>query len=134
MLADNLVPLTAAFAIVALPFLGGALMTRRRVRAAHDGLGRLNRAIEDRAAMMPIMLSTARADLAERGAAIEHGLWTAARFDKTVTDATTALADRRRGLDLLHARVIASRATVERLKSALRMIMRAIELRRTILG
>jgi hypothetical protein len=56
------------------------------------------------------------------------------RFDTKLADTTRALAARRRGVDRLHERVIASRGAIERLKSALHLIMRAIELRRTILG
>jgi hypothetical protein len=133
-LEASLVPLTAAFAVVALLFIVGARMARRSAAAAHEGFSALERSLDDRTAMLPIMLSTARADLAERGAAIEHGMWTLTRFDKTLTDATTGLADRRRGLETLHERLVASRAAAERLKSAIRMIMRAIELRRTFLG
>jgi hypothetical protein len=133
-LAASLVPLTAAFAVSALLFVVGALVFRRRARVASQSLIRLSKNLDDRAAFMPIMLSTGRANLAERGAAIEHGIWMLSRFDTKLADTTRALAARRRGVDRLHERVIASRGAIERLKSALHLIMRAIELRRTILG
>jgi hypothetical protein len=133
-LEASLIPLTVAFAVVALLFVVGAVVVGRRLASTHDGFEKLTRQIDDRAAMLPIMLSTARAELAERAAAIEHGMWTVASFDRKIDAATTALSVRRRGMDDLHGRVVAGRGAAERLKSAIRMIMRAIELRRTILG
>jgi chromosome segregation ATPase len=130
----NLVPITLAFAFAALVMLLAALMLRRRMNAAADSVAGARRFLDEQAAMLPIVLSTSRADLAERHAGIEQHLWTAKRLDSQIAAATAALAERRRGLDEIRDRMENSRVGVERMKSALRMIMKAIELRRTILG
>jgi hypothetical protein len=134
MLIDNLIPLTVAFGIAAVAMLVGAILARRRIRSAAEGFRRADVVLAERAAMWPIILSTTRADLAERGAAGEQALWTINRFDKQVAEATVALAERRRAIDEMRVKLEGGRANVERVKSALRMIMRALELRRTILG
>ena len=134
LLIQNLVPLTIAFALAALVMLVGALLLRRRVGDAASLATTATRFLDEQAVTLPIMLSTARADLAERHAGLDQTLWQIERMDARVAATTAALAERRSGLDDIHDRLQDSRAGVERLKSALRMIMRAIELRRTILG
>ena len=83
---------------------------------------------------LPAEVASWRATLAEVGAAAEHALWSSARFDSQVAAATVALAERREELDRLRTRLEDAQVTIERLKSAGRLIMRAIELRRAFLG
>ena len=103
-------------------------------RRTHDGSERLAASLDERAVTLPLALASARAALAEQGAAAEHALWTLKRADEQLAAATVALAARRAGLDALRERLDRTRAGVATLKSAARLIMRAIELRRAILG
>ena len=114
--------------------LVGAIMLRRRVFASEPAVTRATDLMDEQAQRLPIVLANARAALAERHAGLEQQLWTIERLDKQMTTTTAALAARRHELDQLRERLEHSRAGVERAKSAFRMIMRAIELRRTILG
>lgn len=134
MLTDNLIPLTFGFAIAAMAMLTGAIVTRRRIRGVAEGFRRAEIVVAERAAMWPIILSTTRANLAQRDAAGEQALWNINRLDAQVAHTTVALAERRRALDELRKKLEDGRANVERAKSAIRLIMRAaIELRRTFL-
>jgi hypothetical protein len=93
-------------------------------------MARLATSLDERALALPVTLQTARADLAERGAASAHALWQLARVGERIDGATVALAERRHALDALRAKLEGARANVERLKSVVGLIMRAIELRR----
>ncbi len=134
MLTEYLIPLTAALVALAVISMAGAVVAWRRASPARPAAERLSASLNERAITLPETLSGARAGLAERGAAAEHALWTIARFDEQVERATGTLAERRERLDALRARLEGARVNVERLKSAGRLIMRAIELRRAILG
>ncbi len=134
MLTEYLVLLTAAFVALAAVFLLGAVMAWRRALATRPVVERFAASIDERAIKLPQTIGAARAGLAERGAAAEHAWLTIARFDEQVERATNTLAERRAALDALRARLEAARVNVERLKAAVRLIMRAIELRRAFLG
>ncbi len=134
MLADYLIPTTVALVVAAAVALLGAALLWRRVSAAQTGLTRVAASLDERALTLPLALSSARAVLAERGAAVEHAGWVIARFDEQAERIEGTLAQRRAGLDATRARLEGARAGVKRLKSAARLIMRAIELRRAILG
>ena len=134
MLTEYLIPLTAAFVALAVICMVGAVVAWRRASAARPVAERLSASLNERAITLPETLSSARARLAERGAAAEHASWTIARFDEQVERATSTLAERRERLDALRATLEGARVNLERLKSAGRLIMRAIELRRAILG
>lgn len=130
MLIDYLVPLTVAVVVVAVLALIGAVVMWRRTAAAEAGLSRLAASLDERAATLPLTLMSARATLAERGAAVEHALWVIGRFDEQATRIQTTMAARRATLDATRTRLEGARAGVDRLKSAVRLIMRLIELRR----
>ncbi len=134
MLTDYLIPLTAVLVGLAAVFVLAALLLWRRSSAASPGMARLARSLDDQAHTLPVSLSIARVELAEQGAAVEHALWLLARFGERIDGATLALAERRLALDATRARLEGARANVERLKSVVGLIMRAIELRRAILG
>ena len=134
MLTDYLVPLTAALVVLAVLCVLGAILAWRRASAAHPAAEQLAATLDERAITLPGSLSSVRATLAEQGAAAEHALWTLARVDERLAQATRTMAERRQALDALGARLEGARTNVERLKSAARLIMRAIELRRAFLG
>ncbi|MEX2548457.1 MAG: hypothetical protein WD830_11835 [Chloroflexota bacterium] len=134
MLTDYLIPLTAALVGLAAVFALCARFLRRRAKAMAPGMAQLARSIDDMAHTLPVSLSIARVELAEQGAAVEHSMWLLARFGDRVDGATLALAERRQALDATRAKLEGARANVERLKSVVGLIMRAIELRRAILG
>jgi hypothetical protein len=133
-LSDYLVPLTVVLIAFAGVALIGATLLWRRVNAGRPGLARVAASLDERALTMPLALSSTRAALAERGAAAEHALWVIARFDERAQRIEGTLARQRAGLDATRARLEGALANVEKLKSAARLIMRAIELRRAILG
>ena len=89
--------------------------------------------LDERAERLPAMIGVARADLAERTATIEHGLWVMARADARIEVTTDALRQRRANLDNIRDELERNRARVETLKSTARWIIRALELRRTFL-
>ena len=134
MLADNLVPLTAVLVPAAAVALIGAMLLWRRVNSAQSDLARMAVRLDERAQTLPLALSSTRAELAERGAAVEHAMWVMARFDERADNLVGSMARARAGLDAARARLEGARGNVERLKSTARLIMRAIELRRAILG
>jgi hypothetical protein len=61
-------------------------------------------------------------------------LWSLSHFDERAEAARAALAGTRTALDNDRARLIAARGAIIRIKKSARMILRALELRRTILG
>jgi hypothetical protein len=82
---------------------------------------------------VPAKVAVVRATLAEWSVAAERGLWTLAKLDNQMAAATATLASRRQELDRTRTRLASAQVTVDRLKSAARLIMRAIELRRAFL-
>jgi hypothetical protein len=132
-LTDYLIPLTVAAVVVALLALFGTVLLWRGTAAASAGLTRLEASLDERAITLPLTLASARAALAERGAAIEHVLWVIGRFDERASRIQTTMAERRAGLDATTARLEGARASVDRLKSAVRLIMRLIEIRRAFI-
>jgi chromosome segregation ATPase len=132
--ADNLIPLAIAMIVAALVILGLAVFVLRKLSAAGDGLAGLADQLDDTALTLTERVEIARASLAEQGAAIEHTLWTMRRFDEQVDALTVSLRARRQTLDELQQTLRGARVGIERLKSAIRLIARAIELRRAFLG
>ena len=134
MFADNLIPLAIAMIVAALVILGLAVFALRKLSAAGDGLAGLADQLDEAALTLTERVEIARASLAEQGAAIEHTLWTMRRFDEQVDALTVSLQARRQTLDELQQTLRGARVGIERLKSAIRLIARAIELRRAFLG
>ena len=134
MLVESLVPLTAALVVTALVALVASVLLWRRSAAITRTLDGLATSLGRRADDVPGQISTARVELAERTAAIEHLLWSITRADANLEQTRAALASRRRALDEVRISLERGRDSVERGKAALRLVMRAIELRRTILG
>ena len=134
MLTNNLVPLIAALVVAAAVALLAAMLLWRRVTSAQADFVRMAVRLDERALTLPLALSSTRAELAERGAAVEHAMWVMARFDERADNLVGSMAQGRARLDATRARLEGARGNVERLKSTARLIMRAIELRRAILG
>lgn len=134
MLADYLIPVTVALVVTAAVALLGATVLWRRASAAQTGLTRVAASLDERTLTLPPALLSARAALAERGAAVERAGRMIARFDGRAEGIEGTLAQRRAGLDATRQKLEGARAGMQRLKSAARLIMRAIELRRAILG
>jgi hypothetical protein len=132
--ADYLIPLSVATIVAAVLCVALAIVTWRRLADARSGLTALSEQLDGEALTLTQRLSTARASLAEQGAAIEHTLWTMRRFDDQVDALTISLRERRKTLNELQQTLKGARAGIERLKAAVRLIVRAIELRRAILG
>lgn len=130
MLVDYLIPLTAVLVGAAAVALLGAVLMWRRVSQAQAGLARMAVNLDERALTLPLALSSTRAALAERGAAVEHALRVMARFDERADNLVASIARGRARLDTTRAKLEGARGNVERLKSTARLIMRAIELRR----
>lgn len=79
-------------------------------------------------------LARMRSQLANIQAGTERALWSLSRLDDRIDSARFALAERGAELDRHRARLVAARSSVEKTKAAVRLVTRAIELRRTILG
>ena len=79
-------------------------------------------------------LGATRADLAAVSTQTERALWSLSRFDERAEAARAALAGTRTALDNDRARLIAARGAIIRIKKSARVILKALELRRAILG
>jgi hypothetical protein len=134
MLAQYLVPLTIAAAVGAIATLFVAATVSRRLGAARSALNTVSAQLDDAAATLPPRIRDARAMLAEQGAAAEHALWTIQQYDRELEKLSVRLASRGQSIDELHESLERARIAVARLVSATRLIMRAVELRRAILG
>jgi len=83
---------------------------------------------------LPTRLARLRAELAEREAAMEHVLWQLDRADARIGATTTRLTAVRARSDAAGQKIVGAKANVDRAKQALRLVLRAMELRRAILG
>ena len=134
MLVASLVPLTIALVATAVIVLAASVVIWRRTRSLSGRTSALAEALDGRADALPVQISSARANLAEQAASVEHLLWSLGRADGRLAEATAKMAAQRHAVDDLRGRMERGRDGVEKLKSAVRLIIRAIELRRTILG
>jgi len=83
---------------------------------------------------LPARIRESRAMLAEQGAAAEHALWTLQQYDQALDKMSVRLASGGQSIDELHESLERAKVAVARLVSATRLLMRAVELRRAILG
>lgn len=133
---DGTAALFLAFMLIALAFLAltGTLVLSRRLGRAGRSLRDVDARLADEVSTMPMRWEARRQSLIETKAATERALWSLARFDERVDAAREALVERRAGLDRRRAQIVATRRGVERMKKGARMLIRAIELRRTFLA
>ena len=134
MLAQYLVPLTIVAAVGAIATLAVALLVVRRMGAVHAALATVETQLDDAAATLPARIRESRAMLAEQGAAAEHALWTLQQYDQALDKMSVRLASSGQSIDELHENLERAKVAVARLVSATRLLMRAVELRRAILG
>jgi len=125
--------LAIALILVALAAATVAVVVARGTRRASQQLRKLSDSLDARTERLPIAFASARADMAERTATIEHAAWLVGRLDSQIDAANARMAAQRVALDDLRNKMERSRARVERLKSSARLIIRALELRRTLL-
>ena len=133
MIPETLQMVAVALVVVALVALVLACVLWRRTPRAATGLTALAERLDERAVRLPLAIGTARADLAERTATIEHALWLMTLADARIDARTAALRQRRAALDGVREKMERNRTRAETLKSTARLIMKALELRRTFL-
>ncbi len=134
MLAQYLVPLTIFAAVGAFATLTVAVVVARRLGETRAALATVAEQLDDAAATLPPRIRDARAMLAEQGAAAEHALWTIQQYDRELDKMSVRLASSGQSIDELHESLERAKVAVARLVSATRLLMRAVELRRAILG
>jgi hypothetical protein len=89
---------------------------------------------EQRADRIRERLQSSRVRLVEIQTETERGLWRLSRVDEHVESATQRLRDSRVTIADQHARLLAAHNLVDRLRWALRALVRLNELRRTVIG
>ena len=129
----TLIVATILFGVALVAWLVGRAVSRR-LSALSEGLRAADARIVHEAPVMAARMGVARTDLAAVSTAAERALWSLSRFDERLDTARTGLAARRAAKDKDRARLIGARRTIIRVKKSARMVMRAIELRRVILG
>jgi methyl-accepting chemotaxis protein len=134
LLAQYLVPLSIIAAVGALATLTVAFLVARRLGETRAALNTVAAQLDDAAATLPSRIRDSRAMLAEQGAAAEHALWTMQQYDRQLDKMSVRLASGGKSIDEMHESLERARTAVARLVSATRLIMRAVELRRAILG
>lgn len=134
MLAQYLVPLSIIAAVGAFATVTVAFVIVRRLSETRAALNTVAAQLDDAAATLPPRIRDARAMLAEQGAAAEHALWTIQQYDRQLDKLSVRLASGGQSMDEMHESLERARTAVARLVSATRLIMRAVELRRAILG
>lgn len=134
MIAANAAFLTVVLGFLALLTLLVALLVRRRLRQMASDAQLLAADCARLADTLPQTLARARTQLMDANSTAERGLWWLARFDERTAASRAVLAAGTAELDALRARLLKARSNVESIKAGLRMVIRAIELRRTILG
>lgn len=134
MIAANAAFVTLLLGFVAVVALLGALLARRRLGHVAAGAQELAAAADRLAATLPQTLARVRTQMKDAHSSAQRGLRLLARFDERAAASRSALVARRGELDAMHARLRKAKSNVESIKAGLRMLIRAIELRRTILG
>lgn len=126
--------LAATLGTLALLVLVGALVFSRAVSRAGAALRVRDERLVVQAEELPTRFHDARLRLSEFHATTEHALWSLSRLEQRIDATRVTLVTGRAGLDRSRERMIGARAEIERIKRAARMVLRALELRRTFLG
>lgn len=128
-------PLSASLmAVVGLASLVGALMLRRLSGRSARRSSRLSAKMSARASTMAADFEAVRGHLVTIRAASETGLWSLARLDERTEATRTSLVRRREAMATARLQLQAAGTNIERIKSTARLVTRAIDLRRKILG
>ena len=126
--------LSVVLSVLAVVTLLASLLLVRALRRTRQALGTAEVRLADHETLLPSRFSDLRGQLAMAHAASERALWSLSRLDQKVDALAGELSSRRTSLDAQRDRIVAARITATRLRSGARMLIRAIELRRTILG
>lgn len=126
--------LAAMLGTLALLVLIGALVFSRALSRAGAGLRVRDKRLVAQVAELPGRFHDARLRLSEFHATTEHALWSLSRLEQHIDATRVALVTGRAGLDRSRERIVGARAEIERIKRGARLVLRALELRRTFLG
>src|SRR5687768_12872272 len=126
--------LAATLGTLALLVLVGALVFSRALGRAGTALRLRDERLVAQSVELPGRFHDARLRLSEFHASTEHALWSLSRLEQRIDATRVALVTQRAGLDKSRGRIIGARAEIERIKRGARMVVRALELRRTFLG
>jgi hypothetical protein len=126
--------LAAMLGTLALLVLTGTLVFSRALSRFGAGLRVRDEQLAAQPAELPTRFHGTRLRLSEFHASAEHALWSMSRLDQRIDATRVALVTHRAELDKGRARLVAARAEIERIKNGARLVVRALELRRTFLG
>ena len=126
--------LAAMLGALALLTLIGALLLSRRLARIGDTLRQADMRLVAEVPELANRFVTGRHQLNEADAAIERALWFLSRLDHRLDAMRETMRARRDELDRGRSRMIAARAAAGRYRRRAQMLIRAIELRRAILG
>jgi hypothetical protein len=126
--------LAAMLGTLALLLLVGALMFSRVLKRAGANLRLQDERLIVQSTGLRVRFHEARLRISEFHATTEHALWQLSRLDQRIDATRVALVTGRASLDNGRDRLIGARAEIERIKRGARLIVRALELRRTFLG
>ncbi|MEP7157840.1 MAG: hypothetical protein ABI797_00290 [Chloroflexota bacterium] len=126
--------LAAMLGTLALLVLVGAFVFSRALGRAGAALRLRDERLVAQAVELPERFHDARLRLGEFHAWTGHALWSLSRLEQRIDATRVSLVTQRAGLDRSRERIIGARAEIERIKRGARMVMRALELRRTFLG
>jgi hypothetical protein len=126
--------LAAMLGTLALLVLLGAVVFRRAVSRGGATLRGYDERLMAQAEELPGRFHNARLRLGEFHATTEHALWSLSRLHQRIDATRVGLVTRRAELDRSRERIVGARAEIERIKRGARLVVRALELRRTFLG
>jgi len=121
-------------AVFGVTALAAATVTWLFLTRASRGLRHLEAKLDDRGHAVRGRLVAAAGDLASLRTHGERALWALERADVRLDAMARELAARRRGSDTLRAQLLGSEARLHRIREGARLLLRAIELRRDLLG
>ena len=125
----------AVFVLLAGVSLVAALLVRRTTARTRHGLLGLDERLAARSRTIGADLAIVRGRLAGASRAdTERVLWSLAAFDSRLDAAQAALRERRAASDTLRSSMVRNRGALLRATNSARVLMRAIELRRDLLG
>jgi chromosome segregation ATPase len=123
-----LTALVAGLMVLAvLAALGSVVIFRRLAGLSSQSIA-ISDALDRRVETVPDEFRSFRAQLAERGAATEHALWSLGRLDDAIESASATLAAGQAQLETLRTNLLSSRDALARAKAAWRTLRTAIEL------
>jgi hypothetical protein len=121
-------------AVLGVLSVAGAVWVWRAAQRLSVSVREFEVRFDDQSHVLRGRLISAPQDLIAMRSRTELALWTLERLDRRLDAATVALAAQRRGSDTLRAQLLADRARLSRIRDGARMLLRAIELRRELLG